>query len=185
MGHKLHTLCFSLWAFLFLHALLTCTCPVSVMFTAHSQSKSHCLRMLKCHYLSPLHTGVSSSAFSVLEVLLPLNFSFISNSSRNFYIIYFLLLEHSLLHVLPHSSLQPATAPHQRFKVSTSTDPSDFCTDPILFFIETTFIFSSAHLPMLQARFFTAFCWCDFCQTQKKGTKSVRETSFLNPSEVQ
>lgn len=100
---------------------------------------------------------------------------FISNSSRNFYIICFLLQEHSLLHVVSHSSLQPVTAPHQRFKVSTSPDPSDSCTDPILFFIETTFIFSSAHLPILQAQFFTAFCWSDFCQTQRKGTKSVRD----------
>lgn len=98
--------------------------------------------------------------------------------------ICFLLLEHSLfLHVLSQSSLQPATAPHQRFKVSTSPNPSDFFTGPILFFIKTAFILSSAHLPVLQARFFTAFCWCDFCQTQKKGTKSTSKRDQFSQSQ--
>lgn len=67
---------YSLRALLLLHALQTRTCSVSVMFLAHPQSKSRCLRTFKFHYLSPVQTssGVSSSAFSVLEVLLHLTF---------------------------------------------------------------------------------------------------------------
>lgn len=92
MGHELHTPCFSRRVFLFLHVLLTHTCPVSVIFRAHSQSKSHGLRMFKCHYLSPLHLEFFLQLFQFWRLSFILLLQFTSNSSRNLHIIYFLLL---------------------------------------------------------------------------------------------
>lgn len=109
------------------------------------QSTSQSLRSFKFYSLSPAQpSGVSPST---------LLFWSTPNSSRSLYNIYFLLLEHSLFSssMLSASSQQPATAPHQRFKVSVLPDSPDFFTGPIVFFDETTFIYSSSHLPILQA----------------------------------
>lgn len=122
---------------------LLCFSPV---YSPCPQSKSQSLSTFKFHSLSPAQSssGVSPST---------LFFWSTPNSSRSLYNIYFLLLEHSLcsssLFSLPvhNSRLQHLT----RDSVSTLPDAPDFFTGPILFFNETTFIYSSSHLPILQA----------------------------------
>lgn len=110
------------------------------------QSKSQSLSTSKFHSLSPTQcSGVSPST---------LTFWSVPNYFRFLYNIYFLLLEHPLFSS-SISSLsvhnQPAKAPHQRVKASTLLDSPDFFIGLNLFFSETTFIYSSSHLPILQA----------------------------------
>lgn len=140
---QLHTACFSLWAFLFLHALQTHSCPVSV-FTDHSHSKSHCPRIFKFHYLCPVQTsGVSSSAFSILEVLFHLTFAV--------HLKLFQELIHHLFSTTRAFSPTPCSV-SQLYTACYSTSPeiqSFYLTRPIIFLRWTHHILHWDHLYFL------------------------------------